>query len=474
MIPDGRVKAESARLCFWQGLPLGRKRGIKPPMKTSKSLTRRTFLKTAAIATGTAPFILPSRIWAAEVKPNDRIALGFIGMGKQNRGLMGSFLSRKEDQVVAVCDVDTHRREAAKKTVEERYAKQADGGSYKGCAAYHDFRELIGRKDIDAVVIATPDHWHAIIAVTAANGKKDIYCEKPLCQSVRESQAMVKAVRQNNVVFQTGSMQRSSKEFRTACELVRNGVIGKVNTVEVSVGGPAVPCDLPTEPDEPGLDWDRWLGPAPKRGYHSELSPRGVHDHFPNWRRYREYGGGGVTDWGAHHFDIAQWGLGTDDSGPVEIIPPADWQKAQSGVRLVYANGTEVIHKSGNGIWFHGTEGKVYVNRGKFELWKGSEQKAAFPKDCDAIAAEYLAGAKVRLYKSDDHHKDWLTCLRSRNRPICDVEVGAHTVIVCHLVNLAYYHGQKMRWDPKQQSFVGGAGDAKWLDVAHRAPWSVT
>ena len=158
-------------------------------------------------------------------------------MGKQNRGLLGDFLGRKETQTIAVCDVDTHRRDHAKKTVEDHYARQTDSGSYKRCAAYYDFRGLIGRPDIDAVVIATPDHWHAIIAVAAANAKKHIYCEKPLCQSIHESQAMIKAVRKNNVVFQTGSMQRSSKEFRTACELVRNGVIGNIERVEVAVGG---------------------------------------------------------------------------------------------------------------------------------------------------------------------------------------------------------------------------------------------
>jgi len=311
-------------------------------MKTIRNLSRRSFIKSTAIA-AVAPFILPSRIQSAEVKPNDRITLGFIGMGTQNRGLLSGFLTYPQNQVLAVCDVDITRRENAKKMVEDYYAAKNANGSYKGCATYHDFRELIGRKDIDAVVIATPDHWHAFIAITAANAKKDIYCEKPLCQSIHESQSLVTAVRNNNVVFQTGSMQRSSREFRTACELVRNGIIGKIKTVEVSVGGPPVPCNLPTELDEPGLDWDMWLGPAPKRGYHSELSPRGVHKHFPNWRNYREYGGGGVTDWGAHHFDIAQWGLGMDESGPNEIIPPPDWQKAQNGVRLLYADGVEVL-----------------------------------------------------------------------------------------------------------------------------------
>jgi predicted dehydrogenase len=442
-------------------------------MKATKSLSRRSFLKSAAIATTAAPFVLPSRIWSAETKPNDRITLGFIGMGTQNRGLLGGFLTHQQTQVLAVCDVDTTRRENAKKIVEDYYASKNPAGTYKGCATYHDFRELIDRKDIGAVVIATPDHWHAFIAITAANAKKDIYCEKPLCESIRESQAMIKAVRGNDVVFQTGSMQRSSREFRTACELVRNGVIGKIRTVEVAVSGPAVPCNLPTEADEPGLDWDMWLGPAPKRGYNSELSPRGVHKHFPNWRNYREYGGGGVTDWGAHHFDIAQWGLGMDESGPGEIIPPPGWEKAQSGVRLLYASGTEVIHKPGNGIWFHGDDGKIYVNRGKFEFWKGSEQKAKDAHECEAMSKEFLADARVRLYKSGDHKADWLDCIRSRKGPICDVEVGAHTVNVCQLVNLAYYHGERMKWDPATRQFTGGTGKAEWLDVPQRDPWKV-
>ena len=443
-------------------------------MKPTNNLSRRSFLKTAAAATAAAPFILPSHIWSAETKPNDRLALGFIGMGTQNRGLLSGFLAHKQTQVLAVCDVDTNRRDNAKKMVEDFYANKTPGVSYKGCDTHRDFRELIGRKDIDAVVIATPDHWHAFIAVTAATAKKDIYCEKPLCESIRESQAMVRAVRKNNVVFQTGSMQRSSREFRTACELVRNGFIGKIKTVEVAVGGPGIPCNLPTETEEPGLDWDMWLGPAPKRGYHSELSPRGVHKHFPNWRNYREFGGGMVTDWGAHHFDIAQWGLGMDESGPGEIIPPAGWEKAQEGVRLLYANGTEVIHKSGNGIWFHGTDGKIYVNRGKFEFWKGNEQKAKDAAECDAMSKEFLADAKVHLYKSGDHKADWLECVHTRKRPICDVEVGQHTVVVCHLVNLAYYHGQKMKWDPKNQDFTGGTGNKEWLDVSQRDPWKVT
>ena len=438
---------------------------------TAKNLSRRSFAKTTLAAAAAAPFILPSRVWSAETKPNDRLTLAFIGNGTQGRGLMGGFLAKKETQTVAVCDVDTTRRENAKKIVETHYAKQNEA-SYKGCDTYKDFREVLARKDIDAVVIATPDHWHSFIAISACKAGKDIYCEKPLTESIHEARALVDAVRKNKRVFQTGSMQRSSKEFRTACELVRNGKIGKIKTIEVSVGGPGIPCDLPEEKMEPGLDWDMWLGPSASRPYHSELSPRGVHTHFPNWRRYREFGGGMVTDWGAHHFDIAQWGMGMDESGPVEIFPAAE-AKATHGVRYVYANGTEVIHKDGNGIWFYGSEGKIDVNRGKFEMYLGDTRKADTPGDCEALIKEYLQEGSMRLYNSGDHKTDFLACIKSRKPPICDVEIGARTVTVCHLVNLAYYHGEHMKWDPKKNQFAGGTGKKEWLDVFQRDQWKV-
>ena len=447
----------------------------------TQRFTRRQFLQTTTAAAASAHFILPSRVWSAETKPNDRLTLGFIGVGIQARGLMGGFLGKKETQTVAVCDVDTTRRETAKQTVEDHYAKQNEAG-FKGCATYTDFRELIARKDIDAVVIATPDHWHALIAIAAARAGKDIYCEKPLCQSIHEARAMVNAVRKNKRVFQTGSMQRSSKEFRVACELVRNGVIGKIQTVHVGVSGPGKPCDLPEEAAEPGLDWNLWLGPAPLRPYNSVLSPRGVHKHFPAWRNYREYGGGGVTDWGAHHFDIAQWGLGMDHSGPVEIIPPADYANAQEGVKFVYANGVEMIHISENGVTFTGSEGTIYVNRGKIALTLkgvekfkslGKEDKPSLGEQLAAAEKEFLTGARVKLADSADHKADFIACIHSRQQPIADVEIGARTVSVCHLANLAYYHGQKMKWNPAKEQFIGGAGDNKWLDVAYRGPWKL-
>ncbi|HWX23072.1 MAG TPA: Gfo/Idh/MocA family oxidoreductase [Candidatus Binatia bacterium] len=440
-------------------------------MKSTLSFTRRSFLKRAALA-GIAPLFLPSRIWSADTSPNNQLALGFIGMGTQNRGLLGGFLRHNQTRVLAVCDVDTTRREAAKKIVETFYAGQAAKTDYKECAAYSDFRELIARKDIDGVVIATPDHWHALTAIAAARSGKDIYCEKPMNHTILEGRAMVKAVRENNRVFQVGSMQRSSREFRAACELVRNGAIGKVTKVDVMVGGPPVPCDLPAEPDEPGLNWDLWLGPAPKRPYNSVLSPRGVHKHFPNWRNYREYGGGGVCDWGAHHLDIAHWGLGFDDTGPVEIIPPAK-AGAQSGVRLRYANGVEITHKPGNGAMFYGDKGKIYVNRGKFELWIGEEQKAKDVGDCDPMLKEFLPANAVRLYYSYDHLGDWLKSMRSRKPPICDVEIGARSAGACNLINLAYFYGKTLKWDPAKEQFTDGTGDPRWLDRDYREPWKL-
>ena len=376
-------------------------------------VSRRQFLGGAATLAA-APLLVPAAALGQEKKPapSERLTLGFIGLGIQNRGHLGHFLGQKDVQVLAVCDVDTTRREDAKKRVETRYGKDKKSGAYKGCDAYNDYNDLINRKDIDALVIATPDHWHTIIALSAVKAKKDVYCEKPLTLTILEAKRLIDAVRKYDRVFQVGSQQRSGREFLKACEYVRNGRIGKIKQVIVDVGGPSKWCDLPAEKEEPGLDWERWLGPAPKRPYNSVLSPRGINRHFPNWRLYREYSGGMMTDWGAHHFDIAQWGLGMDHSGPVEIIPPAD-PKAQVGVRYVYANGIEVLHGRSGGIKFIGSDGEIFVTRGRIS------------SKPDKILLEPLDDKAVRLYKSPGHQRDWLNCVRSRKRPICDVEIGA-------------------------------------------------
>jgi predicted dehydrogenase len=403
-------------------------------------------------------------------------------MGKMNGGHLRSFLGRSEVQIVAVCDVDSNRRQEAQKTVNEAYAKQA-GSSYKGCDAYNEFEKILERKDIDAVVIATPDHWHAFIAIAAVKAGKDVYCEKPLTHNIHEAVALTQAVRDTNRILQTGSQQRSSKEFRVAAELVRNGVIGKLQRIETSFGDPAGPYNLATEELEPGLDWDRWCGPGPLKGYSSVLSPRGVHNHFPAWRMTREFGGGMITDWGAHHIDIAQWGLGVDGLGPVEVIAPDKWETAKRGATLVYENGVPLTHKEGKGVSFFGEDGEVHVNRGKFEFvlkgktihkfWdKETDKGTSLDREVVLTEREYLADAKVKLYNSKNHHEDWLNSIKTREKPICDVAIGASTVISCHLMNFAYWHGAKVGWDPKTHQFTRG-GDASWLTREYRGDWKV-
>jgi predicted dehydrogenase len=430
------------------------------PMNSTAS--RRTFLKRTALAT--VPFLLPSAVWQARGAsgPNSRITMGFIGTGTQGRHLLRSFLPHSDVQVIAVCDVDTTRREHHRKLVEEFYGTKQDS-DFKGCAAEKDYRTLLARKDLDAVVVATPDHWHAEPVIHAAESGKDIYCEKPLSLTIAEARAMAQAVRQHDRVFQTGSMQRSDNAFYRACSLVRNGVLGRIREVYVSVGGPSKWCDLPEEPVEPGLDWNLWLGPAPVRPYHSVLSPRGVHNNFPNWRAYREYSGGGMTDWGAHHFDIAQWALGMDESGPVEIVPPGVGGADKLTYR--YANGV-VMYRGGLkgynfGVVFVGEKGKIGCDRGKFMA------------EPEALGQVELATLPVKLYRSTNHYRDFVECIRSRKRPVCDVEVGARSVTVCHLGNLAFWNQRALKWDPKTEEFPGDAEANGWRDVKKRDPWKV-
>lgn len=449
----------------------------RPPVSRPR-VSRRHFVQAASSLT--APLLLPSHVWSAQTEANDRINLGFIGMGKMNGGHLGTFLNKQQTQVVAVCDVDTTRREHAQQRVNEFYSKKT-GKAHADCATYNDFRELLGRSDIDAVVIATPDHWHAAIAIAAAKAGKDIYCEKPLTHNVQEAVTLTDVVREADCVFQTGSQQRSSKEFRIACELVRNGVIGQIKSVTTAFGDPAPEYSLEEEPMEPGLDWDMWCGPGPLKPYNSILSPRGVHDHFPNWRMTREYGGGMITDWGAHHIDIAQWGLGVDEFGPVEVIAPEPG--AKRGAQLVYADGVVLTHADGKGVSFYGSDGEVHVNRGKFELSLGGkviqrffdreeDKGTTLAKAYGEAEQEFLGNAQIRLYESQNHQDDWLQAIRSRERPICDVAIGASSVIACHLMNMAYWHNGSFHWDPQSRNFASG-GDPAWLTRDYRDEWTV-
>ena len=437
----------------------------------SHSVSRRRFLQSTAVAS--APFILPSGIWSADIKPNDKIVVGFIGMGIQNRGLQNRFMGDKNVVCVALSDCDPTRRNAARDRANKRYQNE-------DCKAYVDFRELIARDDIDAVSIATPDHWHAIQTIAAVNSGKDVYCEKPLTHNVHESVDVMKAVKKNKAILQTGSMQRSSREFRVACELVRNGVIGKVQRTAVNVGPPGVPCDLPTEKMEPGLDWNKWVGPGPMRGYSSVLSHRGVHGHFPNWRNYKEYGGGMVCDWGAHMIDLVHWGLGVDNSGPVATIP-AENPKAMKGAQLVYAGDVPLMHGTGMGSSFYGTEGRVECHRGRIGLWlgekfiagrTGGDKNINLGKELDKMESEYLKDAKVKLYRSNSHIPDFLNSMRTREKSCTHEIIGARTSIACHLLNQTYYNHAVIKWNPKKNTFAKG-GDPKWLTRDYRGEWDV-
>ncbi|HEX8916489.1 MAG TPA: Gfo/Idh/MocA family oxidoreductase [Humisphaera sp.] len=433
-----------------------------PPARAP--LSRRQFLRRSAAAAAVAvaaPTVIPSSALgdAKTPAPSNRLVLGFIGMGKQNMSHFNRMLGKKDVQVVLACDVDTKRRENALKVAADKYKDLERKGDVTGVV---DYREVLGRKDVDAVLIGLPDHWHAIPYIEAAKAKKHVYGEKPLTLTIHEAKLCIDAVRKHGVVFQTGSQQRSSKEFRTAIEYVRSGRLGKIKRVLVDVGNSSKPCDLPEEPMEPGLEWERWLGPAPLRPYNSVLSPRGVHNHYPAWRAYREYSGGGYTDFGAHHFDIAQWGLDMDKSGPVEIIPPDEKDKSGKGVKYVYANGVEVVHATCGGILFEGENGSILVNRGKL---------SSTP---ESILKEPLTDKDFRLGPTPGHHEEWLECIREGKgrRPICDVEVGARSVTVCHLGNLAYWNRQRMKWDPQGWKFADEAHN-KWLDRERRGPYQL-
>jgi len=431
-------------------------------MSTSKvRFSRRGFL--GATAALSVPMIIPRHVLGDEknLPANEKVTLGLIGIGKMQYGdHLPHFLKMPEAKVVAVCDVDTTRRTAGKKRVDDAYGNTS-------CQAYSDYREILARKDIGAVVCATPDHWHAIIVLNTHKAGKDLYCEKPLTNNLAEAKRLLDVIGKSPIIFQVGSQQRADREFRHACELVRNGHLGKIKQVLVGVGGPPKPCNLPGEKLEPGLDWERWQGPAPLREYSSVLSPRGVHNHFPSWRVFCEYGGGGMTDWGAHHFDIAQWGLGMDKSGPVEIVPPPDEKdlRAGRGLKYIYANGAEVIHGGPSGVTFIGEKGEIFVNRG---------QLTSKP---DTIIKETIGQDEIHLYKAAagghmGHRQDWMNCVRSRKRPNCPVEIGARSVAVCHLGNVAYLHakelgGQSLKWDPQKWEFVGNDKANAWRDYPY-------
>ena len=425
-------------------------------------LSRRSFLR----GTLAVPFILPSGLWSASRQgrgPNGRITLGLIGMGRRLTGISGPFSESPHAQMVAVSDCVDARLEFGVNRVKELYAKQ--GQDRAEVKAESDYRAIIADPGIDAVVIGTPDHWHAIMAIQAARAGKHIYCEKPLTRTIGEGRAVVKAARRNNIVFQTGSQQRIEYQgrFRRAVEYVRSGRIGTLEKIYIGVGGPAVPDDLPDEALPAGIDWDMWLGPAAQRGFNEVLCPVGVHKHFPQWRRYQEYAGGALSDIGAHHFDIAQWAMDEDASGSVSVTPPDD-PGATEGLVFRYASGIEMVHsqKLGRGgCVFVGTEGQIYVSRRTIESTPGS------------ILERPLDGNDFHLPAVSSRHQfDWLECIREGKKPVADVEIGHRTNTVCLLGNLGYRLRRALRWDPVAEVFVGDAQANALISQPDRSPWA--
>ena len=411
------------------------------------SNSRRYFIKQSA--TALAGFIIVPRYVLGGsradgfkyIPPSEMISLGFIGCGKQGRILSNYFLGTNEIRILALSEVYKDKSELMLKTIKTNQEKNKQPADNNDIAVYNDFRELLSRKDIDAVVIAMPDHWHAVVAVRAAEAGKDIYCEKPLSLTVKEGRAMVKATRKHKRIFQTGSMQRSWPEFRKAVEMVRNGFIGEIKSIKVNVGPPPIAYDLPEQPVPDGLDWKKWLGPNEFKTFNAELAPPITNDVYPNWRKYKEFGGGGVTDWGAHMFDIAQWALDMDDSGPTEIFAP---DAEHPNLTYKYKNNIIMTHEKwewNNAVLFTGSEGEMRIGRGKLETTPASVKNII------------IDDTKKHVYKSENHYKDFLNAMRKRTKPVCDVETGHRTASVCNLGNIVYQLKRSLKWDPRKEKF---------------------
>jgi predicted dehydrogenase len=420
-------------------------------------ISRRRFLEGAA-GLAAAPYVVTSSALGAGARPpaSERIVMGAIGTGGMGIGNTRAFLGRDDVQFVAVCDVDRQHREEARQLVNEKYGN-AD------CAAYADFREMLARGDLDAVCTALPDHWHAIPAIAAARAGIDVYGEKPLARSVREGRAICDAVERYGRVWQTGSWQRSSASFRRACELVRNGRLGRVYRVEVGLPGSPTTDPQPSMPVPDGLDWDLWLGPAPWAPY-TELRC-----HY-NWRWMRDYACGGLTDWGGHHIDIAHWGLGLDLTGPVEVwgegkYPDDGLYDVPHSYRFQcrYADGLEMtVGDNGQldqGTRWYGEEGWLHVARKKLEA------------EPAGILSEQIGPGEERLYYSNWHHGNFIECVKSRRPTAAPPEVAQRSISVALLGEIAMLTGRRIRWDPGSERILDDPGAAALLGRPYRQPW---
>jgi len=430
-------------------------------MKKGKVMNRRQFLKNATGLTAGAvafPYIVSSSALgnAGNVAASNRIVMGCIGMGGMGTGDMRGFLSKKEVQVVAVCDVDKSQRDKAKKNVDEKY-------NNSDCKTYLDFRDVIARDDIDSLSLAMPDHWHSIPAVMGAAAGKDIHAQKPLARTIAEGRAICNAVRRYGIIWQTGSQQRSERDFHRACELVRNGRIGKVTRVEVGLPTGGASDNKPIQPVPEGVDWNFWLGPAPWVPY------RGIM-HW-NWRWMMDYSGGQLTDWAGHHIDIAHWGLDLERTGPVEIegkgVYPRDGIynvpmeykftcKYANGVIMTVANNKQIPQ----GTKWYGESGKwIYVKRGKLEANPAS------------VLKEVVGPDEIKLYRSRDHKQNFLDCIKNRKETIAPAEVAHRSISVALLGEIAMLTERKLKWDPDKEIFLNDEQANRMLSRPMRSPW---
>ncbi len=421
--------------------------------RITKTVTRRDFLKSSAVTAGAAialPAIVPASVFGADA-PSNRITVGCIGLGGQGLSNMKAFKSKSDSEVVALCDVDAGHLEQARRTA---------GLGRGGCCK--DFREVLARDDIDAVSVGTPDHWHVPVSIAAVRVGMDVYCEKPLTLTIAGGRALADAVRRYNRILQTGSQQRSSDNFRFACELVRNGRIGKVHTVRVSIPGNNKTCE-PTwqaEPVPQGFDYDLWLGPAPWQPY----ATKRCHYEF---RFLLDYSGGQITNWGAHYLDIAQWGLGMDDSGPVELLGKGEFPTSglfttatNTYFEATYANGVKLICSTGgSSTRFEGTDGWVDVNRSGMKCRP------------ESLRQEKIGPDEIHLYQSRDHKQDFLDCVKDRQDPIANVEIGHRSASLCHLGNIAMLLKRKLNWDPVEERFINDDAANSMVARAMRSPW---
>lgn len=420
--------------------------------------SRRGFLKAAALSS--AAFALPRQMrgQTTGLTPNDQLNVALIGNGLICGDHIEALLGRDDCRIVAVCDVNLAKARKMRDRAEKHYRALAAGAAFRRVDVYQHHEAVLEQPDIHAVFVTVPDHWHAAIANAAMIAGKDVYCEKPLTLTVPEGRVLVNTARRYGRILQTGTQQRSNGSFRKAAEIVRNGLIGDIKFVRTRLGEFPLPPALPEQPLPAEFDYDRWLGPTPWRPYNEK---RVQGDYGGGWRCFTEYGGRKNGDWGAHHFDIIQWALGMDDSGPVEFIP-----KGFEGTPYqahVYANGVKV-ERVDEGlkamIEFTGTKGTVWVSRDDY-----------LETNPPGLATRPLRSDEVHLYASDNHHSNFFSCIRTRQRPIADVEIGHRSATVGHLANIAEQLKRPIRWDPVQEKIVGDPVASALIDRSRRAPY---